>query len=246
MPADDLHSPARAYDELAATYTDDIESNAYNAQIVFPAVTDLLGDVSGARLLDAGCGTGAYTTWLTDQGAEVVGVDCSTEMLARARNRLDGDGDVLQADLNAPLGFADNCFDGIVSVLAVSYIRDWNALFREFARICRAGGTLLIATTHPFDEFGTENEDAQNYFDIERCTKSWDVEIPYFRRPLEAMIQPILDAGFAIESVVEPQPTAAFAEQRPDRYPKESRQPVFFCLNARRRKRSSETNSNQK
>ncbi|MEM1375192.1 MAG: magnesium protoporphyrin IX methyltransferase [Pseudomonadota bacterium] len=47
-----------------------------------------LGDVSGKRILDAGCGTGATTEVLAIMGAEVVAVDISPSLIDIARDRL--------------------------------------------------------------------------------------------------------------------------------------------------------------
>ena len=38
-----------------------------------PVVKAWLGDVSGLRIADIGCGTGRYTSWLAASGARVVG-----------------------------------------------------------------------------------------------------------------------------------------------------------------------------
>ena len=46
-----------------------------------------LGDVEGKRVLDLGCGHGWFTHELHQRGADVVGVDGSQELLARARGR---------------------------------------------------------------------------------------------------------------------------------------------------------------
>ena len=46
-----------------------------------------LGDLSGKRVLDVGCGPGRYAVALAERGAEVVGVDISRAMLTLARRR---------------------------------------------------------------------------------------------------------------------------------------------------------------
>lgn len=60
MPSDDEPSAEAAYDELAATYVEDVEQSPYNADPAFPATTALVLEVEGRRILDAGCGCGAY------------------------------------------------------------------------------------------------------------------------------------------------------------------------------------------
>jgi ubiquinone/menaquinone biosynthesis C-methylase UbiE len=227
-----------AYDTVAETYDEDVENNAYNAELEMPGTTSLIPDVAGRRVLDAGCGTGIYSEWLRERGAEVVGVDASREMLARARERLgatDGERDdppveFHRADLAEPLDFPDESFDGVVSALVLDYVEDWHATFAEFARVLRPGGFLVFSVGHPVEEY-VDNEDV-TYFDRERVTKQWDVEIPYYRRPLADVLEPLLAAGLRLDGIVEPEPTDRFRELRPEAYEKESRQPVFLCLRA--------------
>lgn len=233
-----------AYDELAASYAADVRTDPYNADLEFPATSALVPDVTDSRVLDAGCGTGFYTDWLTEQGATVAGVDASEEMLARARERADDDATFYRADLGEDLTFAESdSFDGVVSALALDYVADWRQPLSEFARVLRPGGFLVLSTGHPLDQFPfgesetgeTDTDGASgeaNYFEVERREKSWDVAVPYYRRPLSAVVNPLVETGFRLDRVVEPQPTERFRERRPERYETESRQPVFLCVRA--------------
>lgn len=233
MPSDDDPIARAAYDELADTYADDVKSNAYNAEIEFPGTTSLIPAVDGERILDAGCGTGFYTEWLVEQGADVLGIDVSEKMLAHAIEQLGDRAEFVQADLGEPLDFlADDSFDGIVSALALSYVEDWTHVFSEFQRLLRPGGFLVFSTGHPLDQFPPENDQGENYFEIESITKSWAVDVPYYRRPFSAILNPVLENGFQLDTILEPQPTEAFKERRPERYEKESRYPVFLCVRA--------------
>ncbi|SEW18760.1 class I SAM-dependent methyltransferase [Halobacterium jilantaiense] len=228
-PPDD-RTPAEAYDELAAGY-EDVEAGAYNAHLEFPGTTSLLPGVDGTRVLDAGCGAGRYTEWLLDRGADVVGVDASEAMLDRAADRVGGRATLHRGDLAEPLSFAaDSEFDGVVSALALDYVADWEATFAEFERVLAPGGFLVFSVRHPVDEFDPDGD--ANYFETERRTADWAADAPYYRRPFSAMFDPLLDAGFRTDAVHEPQPTEAFAEQRPERYETESREPVFLCVRA--------------
>lgn len=233
MPSDDDPIARAAYDDIAATYAEEIKTNAYNSELEFPATSSLIPDVEGARVLDAGCGTGFYTRWLLEQGADVLGVDVSEAMLSHAAEAVGGRAEFKQADLNDPLDFAAECtFDGVVSALALDYIEDWDGVFAEFSRVLRPGGFLVFSTGHPFDQFAPEDGEGENYFNVERASKEWNVEVPYYRRPFSKILNPVLNNQFRLDRLVEPQPTAAFAEQRPERYETESRNPVFLCVRA--------------
>jgi ubiquinone/menaquinone biosynthesis C-methylase UbiE len=220
-----------AYDELADTYAEDVETNGYNADIEFPGTTGLIPGVNGKRVLDAGCGTGVYTEWLLDHGADVVGVDVSETMLEHAMERVKDRATFHQADLGEPLDFAaDDEFDGIVSALALGHIEDWRGVFSEFARVLGSGDFVVFSTSHPLNEYPSDEN--ANYFEVEPRTNEWPVEVPYYRRPFAEIIAPVLDADFRVDAIAEPQPTDAFEEKRPEKYEKESKQPVFLCLRA--------------
>lgn len=223
-----------AYDELADTYEQEAEANPYNANLEFPGTTDLVPDVTGKRILDAGCGAGRYTEWLLEREAEVVGVDVSEEMLERASERVGDQVELHEANLGDHLDFAaDEEFDGVVSSLVLDYLEDWRPTFSEFARLLEPGGFLVFSVRHPLDEHVPDGDG--NYFAVEQREADWEVGVPYYRRPLSEVLNPLLEAGFRIDEIAEPQPTDTFEERWPERYEKESRNPVFLCVRAVKR-----------
>src|SRR5882724_1654146 len=106
------------YELLAASYAAKIDTKAHNAFYDRPAIISLLPPLQGKRVLDAGCGPGAYSEWLINQGAQVVGIDASPAMIELANRRLAGRAQLHQADLGQPLSFLQKAsFDIIVSAL---------------------------------------------------------------------------------------------------------------------------------
>lgn len=235
MPPDERPTVEAAYDRLAETYETQ-EEDPYCADLEFPATTDLIPDVTGKRILDAGCGHGRYAAWLAERGAEVVGVDANAEMLDRARQRLGEQVDLRQADITEPLEFAaDGEFDGVVSGLSLHYVEDWREAFGEFARVLRAGGFLVFSAQHPVDEYIAF--DAENYFDVEQEQMTWsadgeDVEVPFYRRPFSEVVNPLVESGFRLDELVEPTPTEGFKEKKPESYEKRLTYPTFLCVRA--------------
>jgi SAM-dependent methyltransferase len=76
------------YDTLAEAYTADNETSLINAYYARPAILALAGDVTGRRILDAGCGSGPMFAALRDRGAILAGFDSSPGMIGQARRRL--------------------------------------------------------------------------------------------------------------------------------------------------------------
>jgi SAM-dependent methyltransferase len=97
------------------------EANLINGYYARPAILDLAGDVTGRRILDAGCGSGPLFASLRDRGALVPGFDSSAKMLELARQRLGADADLRAADLGSPLPFPDGAFDDVVACLVLHY-----------------------------------------------------------------------------------------------------------------------------
>src|SRR5690606_37252081 len=118
------------YDGFAESYSTENESSLANAYYERPAMIDLAGDVSGRRVLDAGCGSGPLSAALRVKGAIVTGFDSSPAMVKLARQRLGGNAALCVADLSRPLPFADGAFDDVVS--------------REPGTAFLAGGTTLV------------------------------------------------------------------------------------------------------
>ena len=222
-----------AFDRLADGYDRSGETKPSNAYLERPATLSLVPAVDGEQILDAGCGAGHLAAELTDRGAGVVGVDVSHEMLAHAQNRAP-DADFALADLGSWLPFHDGSFDGIVSSLAFHYVVDWGPLFRELDRVLRSDGWIVCSVQHPFADF-TEYDDAENYHAVERVSATWHsfgetVDVPTYRRPLSAMLEPAHRASFTLDRLVEPTPTDTFQRVDPATYEYEATNPNFLCL----------------
>jgi SAM-dependent methyltransferase len=106
----------------------------------------LLDELDG-RILDVGCGTGRHTAYLANRGGDVVGVDQSPEMLARAVTKHDVS-ELCQAVVTE-LPFADGAYDAALCALVLAHFPDLGQPLAELTRVVRPGGTLLISDIHP-------------------------------------------------------------------------------------------------
>jgi ubiquinone/menaquinone biosynthesis C-methylase UbiE len=109
-------------------------------------VLELMGDVGGVRLLDAGCGDGALVCEAAASGAEVIGIDPDPAMLITARRRAANAG--VQATFlegrAERLLFPDASFDMVASITVLCFVPDAGGALREMARVLRPGGRLVL------------------------------------------------------------------------------------------------------
>ena len=146
-------------------------------------VSELATGVPGARILDAGCGTGGTLARLKQENGswQLSGVDISPQAVKHTLER--GVENVVEADV-AKLPFEDEIMDGIVS-LDVLYHRDVNegAALSEFARVLKPGGFLVM-----------------NLPAFDALTGAHDTAVSGVRRYTAGRVREILQgAGFAIE-----------------------------------------------
>ncbi|MGV9757650.1 class I SAM-dependent methyltransferase [Streptomyces tricolor] len=217
-------APARVndYDRFAEAYSADTENNLVNAYYARPAMLALAGDVTGRRILDAGCGSGPLSAALRDRGAVVTGVDASAGMLALARRRLGDDADLHLADLNDRLPFADGAFDDVVASLVLHYLEDWGPALAELRRVLRPGGRLIASVDHPFVAYALQ-EPRPDYFATTSYAFDWtfdgqSVPMKFWRRPLHAMTDAFTAAGFRLSALSEPQPDPAARDLFPEEF----------------------------
>lgn len=225
------------YDRYAREYAEKNDVGPFNALYERPAILELVCDVAGRRVLDAACGPGAHARLLQERGAVVTGCDRSSALLAVARELLGPAIRLDQVDLTQPLPYADREFDAVLCALALHYLKDWSGPLREFHRVLRPDGRLVVSTHHPIPDYRCSG--SQDYFATELWEDTWmmagrPVAISYYRRPLSAITDAFLDAGFAIERVVEPPPAPAMRERFPEDFRTLSTQPGFLFLVLRR------------
>jgi len=107
-------------------------------------ILEMAPPVSGERLLDAGCGTGIFTSLYSAAGSRITGLDLSLPMLNYCRGKLP-DAGLLQGNM-LELPFKNDHFDTVISVTALEFIEDAASALDELFRVTRPGGRILIAT----------------------------------------------------------------------------------------------------
>ncbi len=138
----DRNDVRHAYDRIAETYlAERNEEDSEDLALLDEFTMHLPED---ARVLDAGCGAGRPIAHLLAGHFDLVGVDFSSEQIARARENVP-EGRFCQADMTQ-LGFADGTFDGICAYHSIIHVPtgEYPDVAREFYRLLRPGGHLLL------------------------------------------------------------------------------------------------------
>lgn len=101
----------------------------------------------GGALLDLGTNTGAFTTRVAEHlgATRVVGVELIEEHAAEARAR---GIEVVSADLDEGLPFADGEFATVHANQVIEHVRGTDAFLRAVRRVLRPGGMALISTNN--------------------------------------------------------------------------------------------------
>ena len=120
-------------------------------------ILDLLKPSSGERILDAGCGTGIFTTDLLDRETRVAGLDLSLPMLQRANSKEYARLELLQGDMRR-LPFPEGSFDKTVSITALEFIENGKQAIDELFRVTKKKGMIVVATLNRLSPWAVQRE----------------------------------------------------------------------------------------
>lgn len=229
----------QAYEDLADSYNELIDYKPHNAYYDRPNTLNLMGNVNGKSILDAACGPGKYAEILISKGANVTGFDSSLKMIKHAKKRNKNSAVFFLQDLEKPFEtLKDKSFDIVLCALAMHYVKDWKLSIKEFHRVLKTNGQLIISIEHPFFEYNYHK--SKKYFEIEPVQCTWTgfgkpVEIHSYRRPLNECITPLTNNGFYIDKLIEPKPIKEFEKLDPEHYKELNKFPAFMCIRALRK-----------
>jgi SAM-dependent methyltransferase len=185
----------------------------------------LLGEVSGRRVLEIGCGSAPCARWLRRAGADVVALDLSAGMLARAAELGRSTGvavPLLQADAGA-LPLAGGSVDVVCSAFGgLPFVADVEGALAEAARVLRPGGRFVASVNHPFRwplPDSPEPADLRivsSYFDrrpyVETDGAGRTVYVEH-HRTVGDWVRAVVGAGLVLDDLVEPEWTPGRTQQ---------------------------------
>jgi SAM-dependent methyltransferase len=230
------------YDQMVDLYADDAAFDPIKVSYDRPTILAMAGDVRGKRVLDVGCASGGLSEAFVERGASVVGVDLNPRLIDRARERLGSRAEFRVTDIASPMPFLETgSVDVVAASLVLHYLADWGPPLREFARVLRPDGALLVSTHHPTVDVAIATPPAP-YFETVLLTDTWqkggrEFEVRFYHRPISSIVDALADAGFLIERIPEPIPDPnAFSDRA--FYERISQRPWFLFVRAVSRSRT--------
>lgn len=139
------------WSSIAQNYDTVVKETGDQSQqlIINPIVQELLGDLQGKVVLDAGCGNGYWTRRISETAQRVVGVDFTEELIERARSRgVPNNAEFIIGNLERLL-LAKNTFDVALMSMVLLDLEDLSTPIAEVARVTKPEGCIIVSTTHP-------------------------------------------------------------------------------------------------
>ena len=189
---------AQHNDVIRESFTTQAEAFAANPWVTdeerirrLVAAARLTGD---ERVLDIATGPGYIAEAFAGAAREVVGVDLTDAMLAIAKERTNNRGITNVSFRTADaqnLPFENGAFDVVVCRLALHHLQKPLQVLREMARVCRAGGRVLVE-----DIYASEHSERAAYQD------RWEIlRDPSHVRTVSELLQLFRDAGLETDAV---------------------------------------------
>jgi SAM-dependent methyltransferase len=223
----------RIWDAKAAFWDERMgDGNAFQRELIGPAVEGLLAIQPGERVLDVGCGNGVSTRRLAELGAHVLGIDYSASFLELARARVTTHDERIDyqlvdaSDETALLALGEGQFDALVCNMVLMDMPVIDPLLRAARRLLTPAGRFVFSIQHPaFNsndvrlcaeaatgadgrEITTHSVRITDYLTTPAGKGSGMPGEPephwYFHRPLHELFGAFFRAGFVLDGLDEP------------------------------------------
>lgn len=227
--------------------------DTYQKELILPNLSRLLDIKKGERVLDVGCGQGYFSRAVSKEGAVVVGVDISRELISLARTH---GGENIQYIVGSAekLPLAEEvAFDKAIIVLALQNIEGAQVALKEITSRLVIGGKLFMVLNHPGFRIPKESD---WYFDEEKKEQGRVVyrylgeakqkilmhpsekgggSVTYsFHRPLQFYVKSLAKSGFLVSGLEEwnsHKKSSSGPRQKAEDFARKEI-PLFMCIEA--------------
>lgn len=207
-----LEQNKKAWDAIADDWFGTTALPTYGVLIPTENKLKLFGDVKGKKILDIGCGSGHSLKYHGDNGAsELWGLDISTKQIENADKFLQESGYTFKL-FNSPMeinpGIPTDYFDIVYSIYAIGWTVDIEKTFKLISSYLKKDGIFIFSWDHPFMHCVDIEEDklifSGSYFEKEPFNfQKGGMSLSAYNRRLSDYINPLAQAGFAVEALIE-------------------------------------------
>lgn len=214
---------ATSWSGVAGWYNKLLEQgdDTFQTNVILPNLIRLMQLHKGVRVLDLACGQGFFSRAFLNEGAEVAGVDVSSELIDFAKKQSSKEIKYFVRSADDLSVFKDNYFEKIAIVLAIQNIEAPHKVFKECMRILAPGGRLYLVLNHPAfripkqSEWKYDEQTKTQYRRIDRYMSESKAEIDMnpskprtsttisFHRPLQYYFKILANAGFVVSRLEE-------------------------------------------
>lgn len=212
------------------------EGDFSRQHLLNPILLNLLGNVKGKHILDAGCGNGYLSRKLAKKGAVVTGIEPADSLFQHAvasekNNPLDIK--YIQVDLSNYAG-TTSLYDVAVSNMVFMDIPDYEKAMSNCIKLLKPGGKLIFSISHPcFEGSGAEWKEkgflkTTDYFKEHSTKQTFGYS---FHRPLSKYTKLLTQNNCLIEEIYEPQLSEEVAQEYPE-YERDHHIPSFIIISS--------------
>ena len=213
-----MHPKIDGYDAYAteyAAYARAREGRALTDDPFLSLFLDVIGNVSGLAVLDAGCGEGYLARILAQRGAHVTGMDLSPRLVELARAQ-DPEATISYhvADLSQPLPASHQPFDLCASFFVLNDVADYRGFLSTVGSVVIPGGRTVFFLNNPYSM--VLRGQVTDYFDSGaafpyRGMAEAGVHVQYYQRTLQEYLDACREAGLHLQRLVDvPTPEGYF------------------------------------
>jgi SAM-dependent methyltransferase len=211
------------------------EKDLNRCDLLDPIILEVLGDIKGKHILDAGCGDGYLSRKLASRGALVTAVEISQKMLDFAileQKKSPLLINYYQSDCSSMPFLADSSFDITVTNNVIQDVADYKGAFKEFSRLMKPGGMYLHIENHPcfttpvlgWEKNGRGEKlfrKVDYYFDRSPFLVAWGPKSGMepsvnWHRTLGDIMNSLIACNFRIAQVIEPEPPYSWRINHPE------------------------------
>ncbi len=138
------------YNSIAEKFDDvvNIYDTKKRLRVVFEEL--LPKKLTKLKLLDAGCGTGWFSKAAVQKGVQVTSMDIGPKLLEQVKKKCKSKR-VVGSVMKMP--FKERTFDVVISSEVIEHVTHPNKALKEFYRVLKPGGILILTTPNRFWHF---------------------------------------------------------------------------------------------